>query len=260
MNTQLIGRKYNGKKKINFVAFHVDITENTLKIAKNVAKNVESDENNQFLNMMFESVRKFNENHKLYLLTDKHTKFNTACDVNILRYDLDSNFPILSRSQSWFYFIHEYDNPTIFLDSDILILSDLSTIFDDNFDIGITYRNWDKWPVNAGIHFVNDINRDLSINFYKEWYDVFSDKYSYQSVWGGDQDAIHYMLKNINFNRKDEFYYNYKMYKLKLMHCDIYNYSSEMNEKMDIIPKNVKVMHFKGNRKKFMKNVWIKIR
>ena len=79
----------------------------------------------------------------------------------------------------------------------------MSFIFSDTFHIGLTYRNSIKWPINAGIHFVNDINKELSISFYEEWLNIFKLKYSSQNVWGGDQDAIHRLLGELNYKRKD---------------------------------------------------------
>jgi len=243
-------------KSINFVAFYVDISKNTLNKAQKIAKNVEIDANNHYLNLMFKSVIKHHKNSNFYIISDKNTEINVMNDVKIVRYKLDNSTPMLSRSIGWLNFLKENNNPTIFLDSDILIISDLSYIFSDTFHIGLTYRNSIKWPINAGIHFVNDINKELSISFYEEWLNIFKLKYSSQNVWGGDQDAIHRLLGELNYKRKDTYFFNLNNYIIKLLNCKKYNFSTNMEEPMNYIPKKVKVMHFKGNRKKYMDTIW----
>ena len=146
-------------QEINFVAFHIDIDDKVLKEAQSVAKAVNNEETENQLELMFSSVKKFYPKASLYILTDKTSKVNEYENSNVIRYDLDKRYPILSRNKAWYKFLDREENATIFLDSDILINSCFDELMATEFDIAFTYRNWKKWPINLGIVYVKN-NKD----------------------------------------------------------------------------------------------------
>ena len=243
-------------QEINFVAFHIEIDDKVLKEAQTVAKAVNNEETENQLELMFSSVKKFYPKASLYILTDKTSKVSEYENSNVIRYDLDKRYPILSRNKAWYKFLDREENATIFLDSDILINSCFDELMATEFDIAFTYRNWKKWPINLGIVYVKNNKNKKPYNFFKDWYNQFLDLKDEQKVWGGDQDLIHEKFKDLDFSLDNHFESKFEDYKIKFLNCSEYNYSSEMNRPMLDSPSNTKVLHFKGARKKYMKKFW----
>ena len=100
-------------------------------------------------------------------MTDKTSKVSEYENSNVIRYDLDKRYPILSRNKAWYKFLDREENATIFLDSDILINSCFDELMETEFDIAFTFRNWKKWPINLGIVYVKNNKNKNHIIFLK---------------------------------------------------------------------------------------------
>ena len=243
-------------QKINFVAFHVDLEKKVLKEAQNVAKAVNDDNHEENLNLMFSSVKRIYPKADLYVLTDTKSKFIQKTKSKLVRYDLDSRYPILARNKAWYQFLERTDKSTIFLDSDILINDNFDELMSLDFDIAFTFRDWEKWPINLGIIYVKNNQNKKTYKFFKDWYYQFLDLEIKQKVWGGDQDLIHSKFKMVDFSINQNFDIINNDLKIKFLICKEYNYSSEINEPMLEFPDNAKVLHFKGARKRYISECW----
>lgn len=131
------------------------------------------------------------------------------------------------------------DKPTVILDTDTVVQHDLSSAFDDPFDIGLTERTEvikdqnghnmvETMPFNTGVMF------SRSARFWRDCLDYVRTLTKDEKDWTGDQLAVAHISKN---------------YRLKRFTVDPWNYSPSTKEE-DISGK--KVVHYKGRRKTWM--------
>lgn len=154
----------------------------------------------------------------------------------------DSAIHNTKKLDIWRDFINKCENGenVIIIDSDMIILEDISEVFNKDFDICYTRRSNTKTPINGGILFVKV--SDKTKNFFNEYvkinYKMFIDE-NFHKIWrekykGMNQAAFGYLLKN----------YSDKNLKFSNVPCEIYNACEP--EWKNINTKKIKVLHLKG--------------
>jgi hypothetical protein len=134
------------------------------------------------------------------------------------------------------------DGEWITLDTDVLVMKDLRTVFDKNFDVALTRRYGsilspdgqdivESMPYNTGVMFSR--NKQFWENAYKTLLGMPESAHR----WWGDQLSVRLAAEGNRFNVLE-------------LNCDTYNYTP----KDDKDRKDVFVYHFKGNRKEWMKH------
>lgn len=143
-----------------------------------------------------------------------------------------------------------FDQPTVIFSPDALILKPLEPIFDQPFDVAFTERDNPKWPINNGVIFIKPENKNKLAAF---WHGCLAICKSYPietQEWYGDQQSIHDALES---GVDDDI----GLDAIRLP-CDIYN-ASPMRPGQAYSKKLLKdayIAHFKGKRKKDMKEYW----
>lgn len=139
-------------------------------------------------------------------------------------------------------FLAELDYPWLSLDTDVLVLKDLSFIFDKDFDVALTRRYnsiLDQegndltviMPYNAGVMF------SKNSAFWKDAARTLQRMPESAHKWYGDQLSIRLSAEKNVWNVLE-------------LACDEYNYTpNSASERKDVY-----VMHFKGKRKDWMLN------
>jgi hypothetical protein len=131
------------------------------------------------------------------------------------------------------------DSPIIVIDTDCVIQKDLSHVFDDDFDIALTYRNRDITDSN-GANLTEHMPFNTGVMFARKrqfWLDCLDEMRKMDmdlKTWYGDQLAV----KTVSAK-----------YKLKQLSCDPYNYTP-LKKSEDVSTKHV--VHYKGLRKQWM--------
>lgn len=74
------------------------------------------------------------------------------------------------KLQKWLDIMEATDDNIIFLDCDMLVLRDLSDVFNEDFDIGLTIKGTGSIPYNGGAVFVR--NNTKAHDFIKLWNEV----------------------------------------------------------------------------------------
>ncbi|MCP4328358.1 MAG: hypothetical protein GY791_07980 [Alphaproteobacteria bacterium] len=107
---------------------------------------------------VFDLARRHCPGARIILLTDETTELSGDLPIDrIIRQPLDLRFGIYERMRAQ----HDYlcssarDADTAFLDLDVVLNRDLRPIFENEFDIALTYRRWPypQHPFNAGVIF-----------------------------------------------------------------------------------------------------------
>ncbi|KAL1548692.1 hypothetical protein AAHA92_16895 [Salvia divinorum] len=155
----------------------------------------------------------------------------------------------------------------IFTDSDIAVIGDLGKIFSDypNFDLALTFRNNKDQPLNSGFIAVRGTTDGIQrgVAFLQEVLAVYSSKFMRASRMLGDQLALAWVVKskpNFNikrFSRGEAFQDMIGGASVLFLPCSLYNWTPpEGAGQFHGMSLDVKVVHFKGSRKRLMLEAW----
>ncbi|KAJ8538779.1 hypothetical protein K7X08_030075 [Anisodus acutangulus] len=158
-------------------------------------------------------------------------------------------------------------NHYIFTDSDIAVVDDLGQIFSDNpdFHVALTFRNNKEQPLNSGFIAVRGTPEGIlrAKFFLEEVLKVYTSKFMKASRMLGDQLALAWVVKSHSsfdprrFTRKQAFMDQISGASVLFLPCSIYNWTPpEGAGQFHGMPLDVKVVHFKGSRKRLMLESW----
>ncbi|GAA0143477.1 phosphatase [Lithospermum erythrorhizon] len=159
--------------------------------------------------------------------------------------------------------LHHY----IFTDSDIAVVDNLGNIFDDftNFDVALTFRNNKQQPLNSGFIAVKGTIEGITRAkvFLQEVLQVYTSRYMKASRMLGDQLALAWVVKSHpsfdagRFTRKEPFLDKIGGTLVLFLPCLSYNWTPpEGAGQFRGMPLDVKIVHFKGSRKRLMLESW----
>lgn len=158
-------------------------------------------------------------------------------------------------------------NHYIFTDSDVAVVSDLGDMFQmyPNFHLALTFRNNKDQPLNSGFIAVRG-TRDGILKakiFLQEVLEVYISKYMKASRMLGDQLALAWVIKSHpsfdvkKFRKPETFMDEIHGAQVLFLPCAIYNWTPpEGAGQFHGMPLDVKVVHFKGSRKRLMLESW----
>ncbi|KAL5564564.1 hypothetical protein UlMin_027728 [Ulmus minor] len=158
-------------------------------------------------------------------------------------------------------------NHYIFTDSDIAVVGDLGHIFRDfpNFHLALTFRNNKDQPLNSGFIAVRGTADGIlrAKIFLQEVLKVYKSKYIKASRMLGDQLALAWVVKSLpsfdsrRFSKAKAFQEDVDGASVLFLPCAIYNWTPpEGAGQFHGMPLDVKVVHFKGSRKRLMLESW----
>jgi hypothetical protein len=247
---------------ITFVTFHVDCNKNTInylsKSCPSIAKNYDF---KSLINLLFRSASIFHPDCKKVILTDKKTDWSHLDgNIEIHRFKMDQKQLMLSRLIAQINYLknHDFSSDLILIDSDMLVNGNLESLFKNNFDIALTYRhNKFKMPINGGIIFISKNKKQKALKFMQTMLKIFKSNYYRHNAWWGDQEALIDIVGYKNFINRKSNIMNTENIKILLLPQKKYNFSPA-NRMSSIFfkLKNKKIIHFNGERKRFMPFYW----
>ncbi|KAK0602304.1 hypothetical protein LWI29_032125 [Acer saccharum] len=158
-------------------------------------------------------------------------------------------------------------NHYIFTDSDIAVVDDLGHIFHNypNFHLALTFRNNKDQPLNSGFIAVRGTPDGIlrAKIFLQEVLRVYSSQYMNASRMLGDQLALAWVVKSKpsfdarKFTKAQAFLEEIGGASVLFLPCATYNWTPpEGAGQFHGMPLDVKVVHFKGSRKRLMLESW----
>ncbi|XP_076886439.1 uncharacterized protein LOC143536295 [Bidens hawaiensis] len=158
-------------------------------------------------------------------------------------------------------------NNIIFTDSDIAVVGDVGEIFSKygDFDVALTFRNNKQQPLNSGFIAVRGTPDGILRGkiFLEEVLKVYRSKYMEASRMLGDQLAIASVVKLYTsldakaFGARQPFLEDINGASVLFLPCAVYNWTPpEGAGQFHGMPLDVKVVHFKGSRKRLMLESW----
>lgn len=189
-------------------------------------------------------------------------------NVSIVRwYDADeSNYMYEKVRCIHDCFLNSNEHPLIYLDSDVIVTSNIDEIFDDKgWDIGATWRpEYDykaeefgvgSW-LNAGVLFINSLRPENSLKFLESWLERC--KSWKDRAWWLDQVELIRMFSLVEGDdlskeapRKGVLLIDSFEIQCKTFHYTTYNFFPNMIEKYDgYEPRKAKIIHLKSQWRK----------
>ena len=115
-----------------------------------------------------------NPNSRVLLFTDQTflTDYAKNPRVSIVRLDLVPTEPMFERVVTMAAYVAStaFNAPTIFLDSDAFLIRPLANLFNNDFDVAVTYRdNPGMMPINEGVIFANDLDVDATRRLFERY-------------------------------------------------------------------------------------------
>lgn len=194
------------------------------------------------------------------ILTDEATEFpNIDPSVQVIRRDIDPRKLILERTISQINFLKHDDHfsHVVMIDADMLINGDLESIFHQEMDLGLTYRNSSKMPINGGFIAIASHGRLHAIRFLERVARLMSAGTTDQ-FWWGDQHALIEALGPESFPRRtaDVMQLDSGGHVI-LWPCATHNFTPPKRLR-GILRRGpeCKVIHFKGSRKRLLRRYW----
>ncbi|XP_039142857.1 uncharacterized protein LOC120280174 isoform X3 [Dioscorea cayenensis subsp. rotundata] len=203
---------------------------------------------NIFVNFIQVSMPRSN----VIILTDPASEFSVEKNVATIlaiHGDYSRDNLMLQRIRSYITFLEQKleehperlkcVNHYIFTDSDIAVVDNLAHIFQEypNFHLALTFRNNKDQPLNSGFIAIRGTVEGIlrAKTFLQEVLEVYSTKYMKASRMLGDMNGTSVLF----------------------LPCAIYNWTPpEGAGQFHGMPLDVKVVHFKGSRKRLMLESW----
>lgn len=231
---------------------------------------------NVFINFIQVTMPKSN----IFILTDPASELHLHRDmvtIQPIQGEYSRDKLMLQRIRSYIAFLEiqlekmtrrrEQVSHFIFTDSDIAVVNDLEHIFTDypNFDLALTFRNNHDQPLNSGFIAVRGTSEGIQrgMAFLQEVLEVYSSKFMKASRMLGDQLALAWIVRSDpkfngrRFSRREAFLNNIGGASVLFLPCSSYNWTPpEGAGQFHGMPLDVKVVHFKGSRKRLMLEAW----
>lgn len=155
----------------------------------------------------------------------------------------------------------------IFTDSDIAVVDDLGQFFHDypDFHLALTFRNNKEQPLNSGFIAVRGTIEGIirAKAFLEKVLEVYIKRFMKASRMLGDQLALAWIVKSQTsfdariFTKRRAFIHEVSGASVLFLPCSIYNWTPpEGAGQFHGMPLDVKVVHFKGSRKRLMLEAW----
>ncbi|CAN6216510.1 unnamed protein product [Urochloa humidicola] len=213
------------------------------------------------------------------ILTDPDSKFSVNQGSATLL-PIEGNYSrgnlMLQRIKSYIAFLEqklvELDrmeglNHFVLTDSDIALVDDLGDIFKKypHFHLALTFRNNKGQPLNSGFVAIRGTRDGITnaVEFFKRVLEAYILKYTKASRMLGDQLALAWVVKSHlpsafrKFSRHEAFTGEVDGASVLFLPCAVYNWTPpEGAGQFRGMPLDVKVVHFKGSRKRLMLEAW----
>jgi hypothetical protein len=242
---------------LEFVTFHVN-TGAFDPIHPNAT--LENSEYISMIEMMCASARLFHPDAIVTLLSNQTTNCGGFSEIGkLIRSSMNVQNLMLERTKLQLNYIksNDFKRPIVLLDSDILINRPLSPIISRDYDVALTWRSSKNQPINGGFMILNNTRPEVTKNFFARYASLYEKKYQGQAGWWGDQLALRDSVGLSLSEYSSKIIVDSEGCRIFLLPCDRYNFSPENNFQGVASPLKSKfVLHFKGERKRFMKSFW----
>ena len=243
-----------------FATFHVEKKIEDIKAINALNRSLRK-QYHKLIELMFRSAKLFHPDCQQVVLSDTQSQFSYLdSSINVFRSEIAPDEPMMySRLASQINYVRAQGayNNIVTLDSDILINGNIDGIFEEDFDIALTYRARKDMPINWGVMFISNRRPDRVIHFLEKILAVYKTTYFESDIFWCDQYALMDVIGMDTFFQRESDWIEVEGITIKLVPCEVYNYSPNDEAKGLLRPfVKEKILHFKGNRKRFIELYW----
>lgn len=249
---------------LNIVIFHINIPQADSVISTIDIKGLDHNafEYEAMIKLNIRVALWSNPRANVFLITDETFLSDFEYEgLKIIRTSPNPKEPMYERVLAMNSYIRSqlFSAPTVFLDSDAFLVNNPQSLFQLNFDIGLTHRNVaPQMPINEGVIYVNARNKNNTLRFFDTYLSIYSEldidrelATIYQNIrrWRGGQLSIN-GASGGQLVYSTGIAYDPLGFKKAFLPCSRFNLSlQEYSSKDKNIYNSCLVMHFKGPRK-----------
>ena len=246
---------------MQFVTFHIHRAEGDVKHADSDVARFDAQQYVVMIDMMFDSAARFHADMEPVVLSSAGT------DLSGLRWKVQrKDGPaapesiMLDRTLAQLRHLEEcaFDRPIVMLDSDILIFGSLRELFEEDFDVAVTWRDNETMPINNGILLLNHRHPAAVRRFFRRYAEIYQRSHADQAAWYGDQLAMAELI-----GLRPEEYASRETVavdgcRVRLLPCSTYNARPGKKLRHLLFPaRGRRVLHFKADKKRLMRDYWL---
>lgn len=213
------------------------------------------------IKLLHRSARQSNPDFRLTILTSADTPLESLdFDYDRVNYEIDPRALMRERNRVQLQYVEAHADqkiPFVLLDTDILLNIDPLILFQESYDVGLTWRANNDMPINGGVVLVSNRNPEASKAFYRRLYENQINDPLELAHWFGEQRSMAKIigltpgqLKQTPGMTKDGVVYRF-------FPCDTHNhtprYLGVFDRKKILSPA---LFHFKGSTARFMGEFW----
>lgn len=244
---------------VNFVAFHAKFDSGPPVASPKQERERIAANHSDLLDMLGQSALLTQDAPTLTLLANDCFEPGPNSPFAVRRVSVDQSTAMLDRSRaqkSWAD-AHDFSEPIVFLDTDMLLNRDLAFVFEQDFDIGLTWRPHSPDPVNGGLILVNNRRPDAARSFFAQFVREFEADHADQARWFGDQASLRQMLEIPAHGTDLPPPQRVGEALVTFFPCEVFNFTPVNHPIGLAAPLDDKVvLHFKGPRKWMMYLYW----
>lgn len=239
---------------LNFVTFHVSLAGQANATAAAERSYL------QLVDLMFRSALRTHPGARATILTD-HTTDLSRLTTPFTRseHPVRAESLMLDRTLAQLAFV-EAAPPArgiVLLDSDMLVTGSLQHLFDEDFDVALTWRDNPLMPINGGLILVQQRRASATRSFFERYLALYRERYAAESGWYGDQFALRDLVGIPNDAYPRNTLIDRDGIRVRLLPCAEYNFSPRNRTRSVIRPlRGPRVLHFNGSRKRLMPLYW----
>lgn len=197
------------------------------------------------------SIRRSSPRAEIVLLTSNDSVDIERLFDNVVYFEINDAFLMLERLRCQRSYRAQNPGPIAFLDTDVLVLRPLESIFEMNFDAAVTVRDRPRhereieMPYNNGVWFLKGMKRDAELTFLDHLICTNEAMHRDAYAWAGNQWAVVRTLGRRSAWER----LNWFDLEVLILPCTQYNHAPEsIDEKcMDR-----HILHFHGSYKDWM--------
>lgn len=243
-----------------FVTFHVQRSEGDPRHADSDVARLDAPTYVQMIDMMFDSAARHHAEMSPVVLSAPGT------DLGALRWKVQrKDHPaapqsiMLDRTLAQLSYLESsrFDRPVVMLDSDILLFGSLRPLFDEDFDVAVTWRDDPSMPINNGIILLNNRNPAAVRRFFRRYADIYRQSFADRADWYGDQLAMAALIGLDPDEYASRPCVDVEGCRVRLLPCSLYNAKPKKKLLKMLWPgRRRRVLHFKGAQKPLMFDYW----
>lgn len=213
--------------------------------------------------MFRESVRRVEKHAEFVILTDLDTPFDFHYDdTRIERRPTNQHELMLERTRRQARFLAEepLTCPVVFADTDMLLVSPISPVFEQDFDIALTVRSKADMPINGGLVLANSKRPSKTRAFFHDLLSIMEDHALGEwREWYGDQHALARLLKHVAIMDEIGNVVECHGCRFLLLDANKYNFTPKTRRpRLTQDLRDITLYHFKGEYRQYMPFFWEK--